>query len=177
MAHLEFLMVFMLMFFLLLGGFEFARYLRVSESISQISREVAKQTFRECLMKSDIETPACIQKIIASATTPGAIDYLGLELVVSIWRADPAKGGGIVPVPYVVASIASSAKVSTRFPTITELGAEPALMIVQKSQIQLGGTILYRSGAVIVEASIPYGSINSQILPFVPAEVHEVTMF
>lgn len=176
-AHIEFLFVFLLMVFILLGGFEFARYLRVSESISQVSREVAKQSFRECLLKSDSETAACLQGIINAATTPGAIDYNGLRLVVSVWRATPPSPGNPFPPPMLVSSVGSISNLTTRLPTVASLGSEVEQMITLKSQIQIGPTVMYRSGAIIVEASIPYSRINSAIFPFVPLEVNEVTIF
>ena len=86
----EFLLVFGLVVFLLLGVFEFGRMLRLKQMISQLSRDAAYRAFKECVPRPTWEVESiqgCINLIHQDVTAAAAsISLPTADIIVAVYE-------------------------------------------------------------------------------------------
>jgi hypothetical protein len=85
-AFAELLLVLPIILLVMYGSVEYSRYLRVTESASQLSREIAKQVYKECLASQLIGTD-CVTKEIQPPVMHADLPLLqNPQVVITIWR-------------------------------------------------------------------------------------------
>lgn len=78
-----------LVFLFVFGGLEYSRTLERSQWVSQLSREVANVTYRECAASTGAVLNACIRrKVLAPLTSQAQTLAPGTEFVVAVFSYD-----------------------------------------------------------------------------------------
>jgi hypothetical protein len=88
LAYLELALILPVMITLLFAALELSRYLRVAESVSEMSRTVGEHVYRDCLGNPDHNSlDDCISKNIRPAVSGAQVPYLeNFQIMITIWR-------------------------------------------------------------------------------------------
>ncbi|MFN8392833.1 MAG: hypothetical protein U0136_21245 [Bdellovibrionota bacterium] len=193
-AYAELLLIIPILLTLLFGSFEVSRYLRISESVSEMSRTIGEQVYRECLGLPDSTSVSnCITTSVQPAVVNSKISALtGMQVVITVWRNTSSPSTPDIRRIYyagfkdngsgTAVNVAASYPANTHYDGSTPTAASNPMLykaiINNYKQLTASPSNLFVGGVAIIEVTTPYQPILSHVMSYLNlAQVYEQTIY